>query len=98
MSEIYDWLKTNYGDEYSEKILKGFEKKLNKYDDLKSEFLHYVRTGENPSKVKVEGYGVNDILNLNNSFHVIGAYNFLIWLKDDPKTALEIIKKGFPTK
>ncbi len=98
MNEIYDWLKRNYGEEYSEKVLKGFENNLTKYDDIKDEFLHYVRTGENLSKIKVEGYSVKDILNLNKTFHVIGAYNFLIFLREDPLTALDIIKKGFPIK
>ena len=96
MKEIYNWLKKNYK-EYNEDILKKWANDLSKYSEIKKEFCDYIRTGEIVSKVIVEGYSAADILK-TGKIDVVGAYNFLVWLKEDPKTALEDLNRGLPTK
>lgn len=96
MEEIYNWLKQNYK-QYNEGILKRWANDLSKYADIKEEFCNYIKTGEVLSKVVVEGYSAGDILE-TGKMDVIGAYNFLVWLKEDPKTALDEIKHGLPIK
>lgn len=47
--------------------------------------------------ITVEGYNAKQ-LNKNTHLSVIGAYNYLIYLREDAKNALNNLRKGLPQK
>lgn len=88
-----------YACHMSEKrIEKGIEK-LNRHQDIKMEFYRTLMREAFPKNraITVEGYTAQQ-LNETTHLTVMGAYNYLIYLREDPKTALDNLKKGLPTK
>jgi len=73
--------------------------KLEKYPDILEEFLFWINTKDfkkvNP--IVIQGYTA---LTLTQSTYLepIGAYNYLIYLREKPEEALEYLKKGLPRK
>ena len=73
----------------SEKVAKTIAEKFQKHDDIKTELIYLVF---------VEGYNAKSIMELNPKFDVIGAYSFLISLRDNPQQAKKFIEEGFIVK
>ena len=74
--------------------------KLSKYNDIFEEFTSYMKSGEElPGEncVNVEGYTAKR-LHENYPLAILGAYNYLIYLRERPKEALEDLAKGLPRK
>lgn len=73
--------------------------KLHKYPDIMEEFiegLHYepfVFPETNP--VKVEGYTAEELFN-NYPLSELGAYNYLVYLRDKPEEAKSYLAQGLP--
>lgn len=80
------------------RIAKGLEK-FNRHKDIKMEFYETIMYDDFPvnSPITVEGYNAKQ-LNQNTHLSVIGAYNYLIYLREDAKNALEDLQKGLPQK
>lgn len=77
---------------------KAYEK-LCKYQDIRNEFYNYVMNEEFPKEnmIKVEGYTAKELCN-TTILNPLGAYNYLIYLRDNPEEALANLKAGLPIK
>lgn len=80
------------------RIEKAIEK-LNRQPDIKLEFYETVIYDSFPieSAIRVEGYTAEK-LNASTYLSVMGAYNYLIYLREDPEHALEDLANGLPRK
>lgn len=67
--------------------------------DILLEFYNFILTGKYPevNGVQVEGYTA-ERLSKETYLSPIGCYNYLIYLRDNPKQALDDLNKGLPTK
>lgn len=76
------------------RIEKGIEK-LNRHQDIKMELYRTLMKEEFPKNraISVEGYTAQQ-LKETTKLTVLGAYNYLIYLREDPKTALDNLRKG----
>lgn len=74
---------------------------LEKYPDIYEEFLSGIKKKkfEFPSNraITVEGYTA-EYLYTNFPLSELGAYNYLIYLRETPQEALDDLKKGLPRK
>ena len=73
---------------------------LNNHRNIYDEFVLVVTTkkyASNNRAIAIEGFTAEK-LNSDFPLSVIGAYNFLIYLRENPKEALEDLKKGLPRK
>lgn len=81
--------------EYSEKIAKAMTETLSRHKDIFDELFNYARTDKlckkDGTKTVVEGYTAEDLYN-NYSLSVLGAYNYLIYLREEPEEALQNLK------
>lgn len=83
----------------SDRVAKRNADKLNKYEDIKNEFLEWIDSNEfSESGLSVGGYTAKNIHEMAPFMNGVGVYNFLVTLRDDPNHAHEIIKAGFPRK
>ena len=83
---------------YGERITKEIEK-LNRHQDIKMEFYRTLMREAFPKNraITVEGYTAQKLTEITR-LTVLGAYNYLIYLREDPKTALDNLKKGLSVK
>ncbi len=85
----------------SEKIAYEMYAKLARHDDILKEFYNYTKTGnycnEEGKKVSVEGYTAEQLVD-KTFLKPIGAYNYLIYLREDPKNAIYDLQKGLPRR
>lgn len=74
--------------------------KVQKYEDIKVEFLHWLETRKydatNP--VAVNNYTAAQIAELAPDMDGIGVYNFLTDMRSDPEYGERTIKEGFIVK
>ncbi len=87
----------NYTEEKAEKDLVSLEKHKEIYD----EFLRGINgvDFEFPKEHAVEICGYTaEILNKTTFLSVLGAYNYLVFLKEDEKRALDYLNKGLPIR
>lgn len=86
---------------YSEKLAKSWIEKMKAYKDIIDEFYNYSICGrfykKDGTKTEVCGYTAE---NLNKKYNLspLGAYNYLVYLKEDPAHALADLKAGLPRK
>lgn len=74
--------------------------KLQTYQEIYDEFALVATTGkyvDESSAITVEGFTAEK-LNTDYPLSLLGAYNYLVYLKEMPKEALEDLKKGLPRK
>ena len=85
---------TDFSDERKNKTIK----KLRKYGDIFYEFYHYVlRERIEEEGVVIEGYSAKR-LNTEYPLSILGAYNYLIYLREDLQNALKDLKNGLRKK
>ena len=83
---------------YSEERLDMIIEKLHTHGDVFFEFYFYVLYEEfEEYPITVEGYTAQ-YLKENYKLTVLGAYNYLIYLRDKPEKALADLKSGFHIK
>lgn len=76
---------------------KAYEK-LNRHSDIHQEFHSFVIEGKYPNiATKVAGFTAEVLAN-NYPLSPLGAYNYLIYLREMPEKALADLKAGLPTK
>lgn len=77
---------------------KAYEK-IAKHADICKEFYQYIMNDEafTPNPIKVEGFTVQYLVD-NYPLSVLGAYNYLIYLREMPEEALADLKAGLPIK
>lgn len=73
--------------------------KFSRHKDIEREFYEYLMYGEFPhnSSIVIEGHTAEK-LNRETYLSAIGAYNYLIYLRENPQEALMNLKKGLPGK
>lgn len=81
-----------------EQAKKAYEK-LCRYEDIRNEFYNYVMNEEFPKEniISVEGYTAEQLCK-TTMLNPLGAYNYLIYLRDNPEEALSNLKEGLPRK
>lgn len=95
---VLDILKTEF--RMNEKRAVLAVQKLLVHKDIYDEFVLVAASGKyakGSTAVSVEGYTA-ETLNSNYPLSVLGAYNYLIYLRESPKEALEDLRKGLPRK
>lgn len=96
--QILNMLKSEFG--MTEKRAVLATQKLLAHKDIFDEFVLVATSGkyaEQSSAVVVEGLTA-ETLNSSYPLSLLGAYNYLIYLRESPKEALEDLKKGLPRK
>lgn len=75
-------------------------KSLEKYDDIKGEFIHWIDTNsfECDNSIEVGGYTAGTIHEMAPHLDGAGVYNFMVTLREKPEKAREYIESGFPIK
>ena len=95
-SFLRDYLTSVYG--LSNNRVEANLEKLNRHEDIKLELYETVVYGDFPKNgIKVCGYNVETIKNMTD-LSVLGAYNYLIFLREDEKEAIIMLVKGLPVK
>jgi hypothetical protein len=78
-------------------MYRGFES----YPDIMAEFTNWILNGKFPpddnQPITIEGYTA-EMLAQTTYLRPVGAYNYLMYLRKNPKEALENLKKGLPRK
>lgn len=93
---IREYLKGNM--KLSEKRISQEYAGLKKYQDIESEFAFYIENGWDGKKtdwISIEGFTARE-LHEKYPVSVLGAYNYLIYLREEPEEALEFLQKGLP--
>ena len=96
--KIEEYIATNFGLK-NERLEKAVNKLIG-YEDICRECLYWISTGnyvEEGKCVEVEGYSAKKIAE-TTYLNPIGAFNYLISLRKNPKEALDNLKKGLPRK
>lgn len=95
--EIKKYLKAHYN--FSDTRAKSSSLKLLRYYLIGREFYVTITKGFFPiyNPLKVEGYTAQELYD-NYDLSVLGAYNYLIYLKEYPKEALHDLKMGLPRR
>ncbi len=77
---------------------KSYEK-IARHADIRKEFYQYIIDDEvfTPNPIKVKGFTAQHLAT-NYPLSVLGAYNYLIYLREMPEKALAYLKAGLPTK
>lgn len=93
------YIVNNY--KYSKKRAEKMVMQMASHIDIFEEFLNYMRIRKfrkkDRSQTQVEGYTAERLCNEFN-LSPLGAYNYLIYLKENPNQALADLKSGLPRK
>ncbi|MDD8048376.1 MAG: hypothetical protein PHH04_02115 [Thomasclavelia sp.] len=65
--------------------------------DVEEEFVKYIQEGWSDNPIHEQGYNAKT-LNEKFPLSVLGAFNYLIYLRDNPKEALDNLNKGLPRR
>lgn len=85
-------------DTYSEQRMAAILSKLQKYGDIFFEFYDFVLYERFTEEgIVIEGYTAQKLVH-NFPLSPLGAYNYLIYLREMPEKALADLKAGLPTK
>lgn len=69
---------------------------LHRYEDIEQEFVNYILNKQERKKcIEVEGYTA-ETLHKQYPLSILGAYNYLIYLRENPKEAMLNLEKGLP--
>lgn len=73
--------------------------KFGRHPDILSEFRIWIETRQYPENaaICVEGYTAQMLTN-TTYLRPVGAYNYLIYLRERPEEALENLRRGLPRK
>lgn len=88
------YIQQKYG--YSDKRASSMLNQMILYDDIFEEFFNYARVGKFCKKDKTQtqvcGYTA-ETLHCDYNLSPLGAYNYLVYLKEDPSNALTDLKE-----
>lgn len=86
---------------YSEKRARIMVGQMSPYADIIDEFFNYARVGKyckkDKTKTEVCGYTAERLITEYN-LSPLGAYNFLVYLREEPENALKDLSTGLPRK
>ena len=93
------YIQQKYG--YSEKRSRVMVDQMLPYSDIFEEFFNYSRVGKfhkkDESQVEICGYTA-EVLNRDFNLSPLGAYNFLVYLKEEPERAIADLMARLPRK
>ena len=80
------------------RVEKSYDK-IARHDDICEEFYQYIMDDETfvSNPIEVEGFTAQQ-LTTDYPLSILGAYNYLIYLREMPEKALADLKAGLPTK
>ena len=84
----------------TEAVAKVLARPLTKYEDIREEFLYWLRhrTYDKEAPLSVQGYTAEQIHEIAPFLDAAGVYNFMVTLREDPEKAQGYIQNGFPRK
>ncbi len=86
---------------YSEDRARKMANQISIYPDIFEEFLNYIRIGKfrkkDRTQVEIGGYTAEVLFNTYD-LSPLGAYNYLVYLQEDPTNAIADLKAGLPRK
>ncbi len=82
----------------SEKVATLISSKFSQHSDIKEELELCISKGEDAisNPVSICGYTAKSILKIQPLLELVGAYSFLITLREKPQKAKEYIDEGIP--
>ncbi len=93
------YIQQKYG--YTEKRAGYMICQMMKYEDVFEEFYNYARIGKfckrDKSKTEVHGYTA-ELLNRDYNLTPLGAYNYLVYLIEEPEKAIADLTAGLPRR
>ena len=93
------YIRRKYG--YSEELAEEMAKRINRYEDIFEEFYNYIHKGKFRKRdwtvVEEKGYTAERLVSEYN-LSPLGAYNYLVYLRENPMEALSDLDKGLPRK
>lgn len=95
-SVIKEYLKSNMN--LSKKRISQEYVGLKAHSDIECEFAFYIENGWDSKKtdwISIEGFTARE-LHEKYPLSVLGAYNYLIYLREEPEEALAFLQKGLP--
>ena len=96
-SEVLRYLRDD--EKMTENVALKILGKLERHPDVLEEFRRWIGAKEtrHGASISVEGYTADKLLKLTD-LRPIGAYTYLIYLREKPQEALDDLKKGLPKK
>lgn len=83
----------------SEKRADEIYVKLAKYTDILCDFHHFIKTGKYANIAVSQGFTAGRLARkTEGKLNPLGVYNYLIYLRDEPREAMECLLKGLPVK
>ena len=86
---------------YSQTRAKKMVEQIAGYSDIFEEFLNYIRIGKfrkkDRTQTQIEGFTAERLCK-EYDLSPLGAYNFLVYLREEPQNALADLKAGLPRK
>ena len=93
------YIQNKYG--YTEKKAVSTVNQMHFHDEVFEEFYNFARIGKfckkDKSKTEVHGYTA-EVLSQEYNLSPLGAYNYLVYLIEEPEQALADLKAGLPTR
>lgn len=97
-SDIHHYLRDD--EKMTDTVSEQVVGKLQRHPDILNEFAQWVSLREFPTgaaAVSVEGYTAESLVK-STYLRPVGAYNYLVYLRESPQEALDDLKKGLPRK
>jgi histone deacetylase complex regulatory component SIN3 len=96
-SEVLRYLRED--EKMTDKIALRVLGKLERHPDILQEFGQWIGSKEFPrgAAISIEGSTAERLVK-STYLRPVGAYNYLIYLREKPKEALEDLKRGLPRK
>ena len=80
---------------FTDKIAKNNIIKFQRHPDIMDEFVDWIKNRTFPENaISVEGYTA-ELLNETTFLSVVGSYNYLISLREEPEESLKRLREGF---
>ena len=93
------YIQQKYG--YTEKRASSMINQMRPYEDVFEEFFNYACIGKfckkDKSKTEIHGYTA-EMLSKDYNLSPLGAYNYLVYLIEEPERAIEDLKAGLPSR
>ena len=96
-SEVLKYLQEN--EKMTDKVAFQILGKLERHPDILEEFGQWIGSKEFPGEgpISVEGYTAERLVK-STYLRPVGAYAYLIYLREKPSEALDDLKRGLPRK
>lgn len=96
-SEILRYLQDD--EKMTDKVASATLSKLERHPDILAEFHQWIRSKSfsKANAISVAGFTAERLVN-STYLRPVGAFNYLVYLREQPTEALEDLKRGLPRK